>query len=232
MKLHLERGKGVPDLRRARQGRSAMEECPICCPRCEGAIGCPLPDEAILALANVDALNRTPESEELHDGVHRQLASDVSHPCRVVEPMLNGSAPPYPRPNNLTRAGAIASGVRPLIQASSQKRSREPSPMTIRTEAWNIATASGITSKGIPAQGFSRSVFWNHNQRARSATFSFLRLWNPSPPRCLGSQTFSQATRQHPPRVSTFPAQRKPRRRRSPLLIKKQKDTSVFWKRN
>jgi hypothetical protein len=78
-----------------------MEECPICCLRCEGAIGCPLPDEAILALANVDALNRTPESEELHDGVHRQLASDVPHPCRVVEPMLNGSAPPYPRPNQL-----------------------------------------------------------------------------------------------------------------------------------
>jgi hypothetical protein len=71
----------------------------ISCPRREGAIVSPLPDKKVCALANGDTLDHVLEPEELDDNIHRELTSDISHPCRVVQTLLHGSTKLDPRSN-------------------------------------------------------------------------------------------------------------------------------------
>lgn len=68
-----------------------------------------------------------------------------------------------------TTAGAKADTDSPPIHGSAQKRSLDPSPTEMLTEALKSATASGLDWRGRPAHGRFSSDFCNHSHFVRSA---------------------------------------------------------------
>ena len=62
-----------------------------------------------------------------------------------------------------------------------------------------------------PTQGLSSEVHSYHNQRSRSALENFSKFRIPSPPNCLGRQTFSQMTLHFPPLTISLLFQSSPR---------------------
>jgi hypothetical protein len=67
----------------------------------EDATRRPLPLEGVLVRANLDALERGPKVEELHQHVDRELSGDVTNPRSIWEAMLDGVAALDPRSRHL-----------------------------------------------------------------------------------------------------------------------------------
>ena len=83
----LQRGKGVPNMRRPRHRRGALEEGVVRRFGGEGAISRPLPPEDVLPPYHLHRLNCVPKRQVLARGGDREL------PCDVVNPRRGGPTP-------------------------------------------------------------------------------------------------------------------------------------------
>jgi hypothetical protein len=112
----------------------------------------------------------------------------------------------------------MASTMSPRTHASSQKRTKAPSPMVIHTEAWKRAMEVWPTCSSRPLQGFPLSVLYSQSHQVRRAVFIRRKLCKPRPPKLFGCHTRCHAMVQ-PPCASSFPAQRNPLLRLSTALM-------------
>lgn len=105
--------------------------------------------------------------------------------------------------------GAMSAIACPWIQRSLQKRTLCPLPTSIQTMHSNTSQTSGASNIGMPCHGLLGSILVHHSHLTLGASPYKQRFLTPRPPKRVGLQIVSQATRHWPPLHLSFPAQKK-----------------------
>jgi hypothetical protein len=114
MELNLEWGEGVPHLCCTWESGPAKEKRSVRSLGGEAAVGSPLPPEYVRASPQGHIPQLDPQSEELDDGIHRELACNVPHPRCIKHAMLHRACPPDARPDKLDQIRRNCTNSEPL----------------------------------------------------------------------------------------------------------------------